>query len=43
MRVLHRAPETVVSGHGMLDARGKHLPADFDAASLLAPKRDGKR
>ena len=43
LRVLHRAPETVVSGHGMLDARGKHLPADFDAASLLAPKRGGKR
>ncbi len=38
LRVLHRAPETVVSGHGMLDARGKHLPADFDVASLLAPK-----
>lgn len=35
MRVLHRAPQTVESGHGMLDARGKKLPADFDAASLL--------
>ena len=43
LRVLHRAPETVVSGHGMLDARGKRLPADFDAASLLASKRGGKR
>jgi len=43
LRVLHRAPETVVSGHGMLDARGKRLPADFDPASLLAPKRGGKR
>ena len=43
LRVLHRAPATVVSGHGMLDARGKRLPADFDAASLLAPKRGGKR
>ena len=37
LRVLHRAPETVLSGHGMLDARGRHLPADFDVASLLAP------
>ena len=43
LHVLHRAPATVVSGHGMLDARGKRLPADFDAASLLAPKRGGKR
>ncbi len=38
LRVLHRAPVEVLSGHGMLDARGKHLPADFDAASLLAPQ-----
>ena len=37
LRVLHRAPEAVLSGHGMLDARGKHLPADFDVAILLAP------
>lgn len=37
LRVLHRAPETVLSGHGMLDARGKHLPTEFDVASLLAP------
>ncbi len=43
LRVLHRAPETVVSGHGMLDARGKQLPPDFDAASLIAPKRGAKR
>ena len=43
LRVLHRAPETVVSGHGMLDARGKHLPPDFDAASLLATKRGARR
>ena len=41
--VLHRAPATVASGFGMLDARGKKLPADFDAASLLAPKRGDKR
>jgi AbrB family looped-hinge helix DNA binding protein len=35
LRVVHHAPEIVVSGFGMLDARGKRLPADFDAASLL--------
>jgi AbrB family looped-hinge helix DNA binding protein len=34
MRVVHHAPE-MVSGFGMLDARGRSLPADFDAASLL--------
>lgn len=43
LRVLHRAPETVASGHGMLDAHGKHLPPDFDAASLLGAKRSDKR
>ncbi len=43
LSVLHRAPETIVSGHGMLDARGRRLPADFDAASLLTPKHGGKR
>ena len=42
LRVLHRAPGTVLSGHGMLDARGKHLPADFDVASLLAPNAAAK-
>lgn len=47
-RVLHRAPETVVPGFGMLGAHGKHVPAGFDAASLLAPephapKRAGRR
>ena len=43
MRVLHRAPEAIESGFGMLDGRGRHLPADFDAASLLAPRRDRRR
>ena len=43
LSVLHRAPEAIVSGHGMLDARGRRLPADFDAASLLTPQRGGKR
>ena len=39
MRILHLAPATIESGFGMLKARGKHLPVDFDPASLLAPKR----
>ena len=43
LRVVHRAPEAVVSGFGMLAARGKRLPADFDAASLLAPQAVRKR
>ena len=43
LRVLHRSTETVESGNGMLDARGKKLPADFDAASLLVAKRSGIR
>jgi AbrB family looped-hinge helix DNA binding protein len=43
LRVLHRAPKTIESGFGMLTARGRHLPADFDAASLLAPGRARKR
>ena len=42
LRVLHRAPEAVVSGHGMLGSRGQHLAADFDVASLLAPKAAAK-
>lgn len=37
LQVVHQAPQSVVSGFGMLDARGKRLPPDFDAASLLAP------
>ena len=37
LRVLHRAPDTVASGFGMLGARGKQVTADFDVASLLAP------
>jgi AbrB family looped-hinge helix DNA binding protein len=42
LRVVHRTPEAVVSGFGMLDARGKRLPEDFDAASLLRPVRPAK-
>ena len=46
LRVVHSAPAAVVSGFGMLDARGKRLPVDFDAASLLTPqarRTQGKR
>ena len=43
LRVTHAAPQTVASGFGMLSSRGRHLPADFDAASLLAPKRVAKK
>ena len=42
LRVVHRAPESVVSGFGMLDAKGKRMPADFDAASLLKPTKPAK-
>lgn len=42
LRVLHHAPANVESGFGMLGARGRQLPADFDAASLLAPQRGAK-
>ena len=43
MRVLHRAPERIESGYGMLKVHGRHLPADFDPANLLADKRGRKR
>ena len=43
LQVVHRAPAKVVSGYGMLSARGRHLPADFDPATLLGPKRKGRR
>ncbi len=43
LRVLHRAPETIQSGFGMLGARGKQVPADFDVASLLGPAEGGRR
>ena len=39
LRVLHRRAEPVASGFGMLKARRRHLPADFDVATLLSPKR----
>ena len=43
LHVLHRAPAAVASGFGMLDSRGKRLPAEFDAASLLTREPGGKR
>jgi AbrB family looped-hinge helix DNA binding protein len=43
LKVVHRAPARIESGYGMLKARGRHLPADFDPASLLAPRRGGRR
>ena len=41
LRVLHRAPESLKSGFGMLSALGQRLAPDFDTASLLAPQRAG--
>ncbi len=43
LRVAHRAPEVIESGYGMLKGRGRHLPADFDPASLLRAARPRKR
>ncbi len=43
MRVLHRGPAPRASGFGLLRVRGRHLPAEFDPASLLAPARRGRR
>ena len=42
MRVLHGTPSGAGSGYGMLQARRGHLPADFDVATLLAPRRGGR-
>jgi AbrB family looped-hinge helix DNA binding protein len=43
LQVVHRAPARIESGYGMLAARGRHLPADFDPASLLALRRGRRR
>ena len=43
LRVMHRAPARIDSGYGMLRSRGRHLPAGFDPASLLAPRRGRTR
>ena len=43
LRVLHRAQARSASGFGMLRVRRRHLPADFDAASLLSRKRRRER
>jgi AbrB family looped-hinge helix DNA binding protein len=42
LHVVHRSPQAIESGFGMLDARGKRLPADFDPASLLRQSRPAK-
>lgn len=39
LRVLHREPGRVASGFGMLNVEHRHLPAEFDVATLLSPKR----
>ena len=43
VRVVHRAPAVIESGFGMLKGRGRHLPAEFDPASLLAAAPRRKR
>jgi len=42
LRVLRGASGRAASGFGMLRARRGHLPADFDAAALLASRRRGR-
>ena len=39
LRVLHRHSGPLTSGVGMLKVRRRHLPAEFDVATLLSPKR----
>ena len=43
LQVVHRAPTKVESGYGMLSARGRRLPADFDPATLLGPAHKRRR
>lgn len=43
LRVVHRAPAAIESGYGMLEGGGRHLPAEFDPASLLVTARRRKR
>lgn len=43
MRVLHRAPDKIASGFGMLKAHDRHMPAGFDPASLLTLQPRRKR
>lgn len=43
LRVVHRATGRIASGFGMLKARRRHVPPDFDAATLLAAKRTRRR
>lgn len=39
LRVLHRAPRRAASGFGMLEVRRRHLPAEFDVATLFGRTR----
>jgi AbrB family looped-hinge helix DNA binding protein len=39
LRVVHGRTGRVASGFGMLKVRRRHLPAEFDVATLLSPKR----
>ena len=43
MRVVHRPPDRIQSGFGMLSGDAKHVPADFDVATLLRPTRRRRR
>ena len=42
LRVLHRAPDSIDSGFGMLGGRGRQVPVDFDVANLLAPESSAR-
>ena len=42
LRVLHREPGRITSGFGMLKVQRRHLPAEFDVATLLTPERRSK-
>jgi len=39
LRVLRRAPQQAASGFGMLAVRRRHLPANFDVATLFGRTR----
>ena len=41
LRVVHRAKRAGASGFGMLKGR-RHLPAEFDVATLLAQRRGNR-
>jgi antitoxin PrlF len=43
MRVVSSPTPVLTSGYGMLKSKRGPVPADFDAAQLLARKRGGRR